>query len=87
MLIKVKAVLPENQFGFYDTRRRRDGEIFNFDYDENKCDKRTGKAVPLEKQLGGWMEPIEKVKKKPGPKPTLPPLDKDHGDNNLRATP
>ena len=52
--IEVKAVFPtESLFGFYDTKVRRNGDVFDFECDEKR---------PIEDQLGSWMEAIEKPK-------------------------
>lgn len=63
--VRVKANCPEGKFLFYAPkgepgRRYRDGEIFNFEYDDSR---------PIEKQISKWMDLMEKPKGKPGPKP------------------
>lgn len=50
--MRVRAKFPESQFGFYGTKRRRDGDIFELESEDHFSEK--------------WMEWVEPPKKKPG---------------------
>jgi hypothetical protein len=89
MLLRVKAKFARAQeYGFYHApgdpgRRYRDGETFNFFFDESKTDRK-GNKIPLEKQLGSWMVLLDEPKKKPGPKKKEGSLEALNVDNELR---
>lgn len=63
--MRVRANFNGNQsaFGFYGTKRRYDGDVFDFEYD------------PADPKLGKWMEPMEELRRKPGPKPKADKVD------------
>jgi len=54
--IKVRAKIGGHRsFGFYGTKRRYNGDEFDFNYDDSK---------PVAMQLGSWMELVEPLPEK-----------------------
>ena len=63
--VKVRAHFKsEGEFGFYGTQRRKNGDEFYLEYEDEE---------DLQRKLGSWLTVVDKPKKKPGPKPKSQP--------------